>query len=228
MAGSCNLKDAYGLVKGGEIFWLIEPSSISPYSHGNYANHEPLRTRKLLMHRSEISKLIGRTTERGLTLVPLRVYLKDGSAEMRAGSWPRAGRRFTTNVRCRSRRPSTRKPVRPSARDDNDAERFAYLSRQSHLAQRHAVCRPASFQHRRHVGRLGEIRRIYRANGRRNVRGQGANRILERTRQSPGFSKRTACFLQGSPVLDNFAKPSLPEGIQGRIVRNRNTSPTIP
>jgi SsrA-binding protein len=74
--GRVNLKDAYGIVKSGEI-WLLN-CHISPYSHGNYANHDPLRTRKLLMHRSEIRKLIGRTTERGLTLVPLKVYLKDG------------------------------------------------------------------------------------------------------------------------------------------------------
>jgi SsrA-binding protein len=74
--GRVNLKDAYGIVKSGEI-WLLN-CHISPYSHGNYANHDPLRTRKLLMHRSEIRRLIGRTTERGLTLVPLKVYLKDG------------------------------------------------------------------------------------------------------------------------------------------------------
>ena len=74
--GHINLKDAYGVVKNGEI-WLLN-AHISPYTHGNYANHEPLRTRKLLMHRSEIRRLIGRTTERGLTLVPLRVYLKAG------------------------------------------------------------------------------------------------------------------------------------------------------
>jgi len=74
--GRVNLKDAYGLVKNAEI-WLLN-CHISPYSHGNYANHDPLRTRKLLMHRSEIKRLIGRTTERGLTLVPLKVYLKDG------------------------------------------------------------------------------------------------------------------------------------------------------
>ncbi len=74
--GRINLKDAYGIVKNGEI-WLLN-CHISPYSHGNYANHDPLRTRKLLMHRSEIKRLIGRTTERGLTLVPLRVYLKSG------------------------------------------------------------------------------------------------------------------------------------------------------
>ena len=74
--GRVNLKDAYGIVKSGEI-WLLN-CHISPYSHGNYANHDPLRTRKMLLKRSEINRLIGRTTERGLTLVPLRVYLKDG------------------------------------------------------------------------------------------------------------------------------------------------------
>jgi SsrA-binding protein len=74
--GKVNLKDSYGLVKGGEV-WLLN-AHISPYSHGNYSNHDPLRTRKLLLKRSEINRLIGRTTERGLTLVPLRMYLKDG------------------------------------------------------------------------------------------------------------------------------------------------------
>ena len=74
--GRVNLKDAYGVVKAGEV-WLLN-AHISPYSHGNYANHDPLRTRKLLLNRSEIKRLIGRTTEKGLTLVPLRVYLKNG------------------------------------------------------------------------------------------------------------------------------------------------------
>lgn len=74
--GKVNLKDSYGLVKGGEV-WLLN-AHISPYSHGNYSNHDPLRTRKLLLKRAEINRLIGRTTERGLTLVPLRMYLKDG------------------------------------------------------------------------------------------------------------------------------------------------------
>ena len=74
--GKVNLKDSYGLVKAGEV-WLLN-CHISPYSHGNYSNHDPLRTRKLLLKRSEINRLIGRTTERGLTLVPLRMYLKEG------------------------------------------------------------------------------------------------------------------------------------------------------
>src|SRR5688572_1399806 len=74
--GRVNLKDAYGLVKSGEV-WLLN-CHISPYSHGNSANHDPLRTRKLLLKRSEINRLIGRTTEKGLTLIPLKVYLKAG------------------------------------------------------------------------------------------------------------------------------------------------------
>jgi SsrA-binding protein len=74
--GKVNLKDAYGIVKAGEV-WLLN-CHISPYSHGNYANHEPLRTRKLLLNKSEINRLIGRTTEKGLTPVPLRLYLKNG------------------------------------------------------------------------------------------------------------------------------------------------------
>ena len=74
--GKVNLKDSYGLVQAGEV-WLLN-CHISPYSHGNYSNHDPLRTRKLLLKRSEINRLIGRTTERGLTLVPLRMYLKEG------------------------------------------------------------------------------------------------------------------------------------------------------
>lgn len=74
--GRVTLKDAYGLVKAGEV-WLLN-CHIGPYSHGTYANHDPLRTRKLLLRRAEINRLIGRTTERGLTLVPLRFYLKAG------------------------------------------------------------------------------------------------------------------------------------------------------
>jgi SsrA-binding protein len=74
--GLINLKDAYGAVKDGEV-WLLN-CHISPFSHGNIANHDPLRTRKLLLNRSEIRRLIGRTTEKGLTLVPTRMYLKKG------------------------------------------------------------------------------------------------------------------------------------------------------
>src|SRR5215470_12538594 len=71
-SGRANLKDAYGLVKDGEL-WLIN-AHIGPYEHGNIFNHEPLRTRKLLLHREEIRKLIGKTQQKGLTLIPTRVY----------------------------------------------------------------------------------------------------------------------------------------------------------
>jgi SsrA-binding protein len=74
--GKVNLKDAYATLKDGEV-WLLN-CHISPFSHGNYANHEPLRARKLLMSRMEIRKLIGRTTEKGLTLVPTKMYFKNG------------------------------------------------------------------------------------------------------------------------------------------------------
>src|SRR5713226_7780576 len=74
--GRVNLRDSYAALKDGEA-WLFN-CHISPYSHGNFQNHEPLRARKLLLHKQEIHKLIGKTRERGLTLVPLRVYLKAG------------------------------------------------------------------------------------------------------------------------------------------------------
>ncbi len=74
--GRVNLKDAYAVVRAGEV-WLLN-CHISPFSHGNISNHDPMRSRKLLMNRSEIRKLIGKTTERGLTLVPLKLYLKNG------------------------------------------------------------------------------------------------------------------------------------------------------
>ena len=77
--GKVNLKDSYGLVKNGEI-WLLN-CHISPYSHGNRMNHDPLRTRKLLLHRSELRKLIGKTTEKGLTLVPTKIYFHNGRAK---------------------------------------------------------------------------------------------------------------------------------------------------
>jgi SsrA-binding protein len=74
--GRVNLKDAYGIVESGEV-WLLH-CHISPYSHGNFANHEPLRARKLLLKKSEINRLIGHTTEKGLTLIPLKLYFKNG------------------------------------------------------------------------------------------------------------------------------------------------------
>jgi SsrA-binding protein len=78
--GRANLKDAYGLVKDGEL-WLIN-AHIGPYEHGNIFNHEPLRTRKLLVHRTELNKLIGKTQQKGLTLIPTRLYFKNGRVKV--------------------------------------------------------------------------------------------------------------------------------------------------
>src|SRR5271156_6576322 len=78
--GLANLKDAYGLVKDNEIFLLN--AHIGPYEHGNIHNHAPLRTRKLLMHREEIRKLIGKTQQKGLTLIPTRMYFQHGKVKV--------------------------------------------------------------------------------------------------------------------------------------------------
>ncbi|MCG3142611.1 MAG: SsrA-binding protein [Anaerolineae bacterium] len=79
-AGALNLRDAYAQVRGGEL-WL-ENVHISPYEQGNRFNVDPYRTRKLLMHRKEINRLMGRAQEKGLTIVPLRVYLKKNRAKV--------------------------------------------------------------------------------------------------------------------------------------------------
>jgi SsrA-binding protein len=81
--GRVNLKDSYGAVKDGEAFLLN--CHISPYSHGNRENHDPLRPRKLLLHQKEIRRLIGKTQEKGLTLVPLRMYLRRGKIKVELG-----------------------------------------------------------------------------------------------------------------------------------------------
>lgn len=78
--GKANLKDSYALLKDGEIFLLN--CHISPYSHGNIYNHDPLRTRKLLLHKEEIRKLFGKVAQRGFTLVPLKIYLSKGRAKV--------------------------------------------------------------------------------------------------------------------------------------------------
>jgi len=74
--GKIQLKEAYGEVAGNEA-WLVG-AHIGQYSHGNIMNHEPVRRRKLLLHRKEIDKLLGQTREKGLTLVPTKLYLKEG------------------------------------------------------------------------------------------------------------------------------------------------------
>jgi SsrA-binding protein len=79
-AGRANLKDSYGLVKDGEL-WLLN-AHIGPYDHGNIFNHAPLRTRKLLIHKEEVRKLIGKTQQKGLTLIPTRMYFKNGRVKL--------------------------------------------------------------------------------------------------------------------------------------------------
>jgi SsrA-binding protein len=81
--GRVNLRDSFARVEKGEI-WLYNVN-ISAYSHRGYADHEPLRQRKLLMHRDQIRKLIGRTVEKGMTLVPLRLYFKNGRVKVEIG-----------------------------------------------------------------------------------------------------------------------------------------------
>jgi len=78
--GRANLKDSYGRIENGEL-WLVN-LHISPYEQGNIWNHEPRRPRKLLMHRREIRKLAVKVEERGFTLVPLRLYFKNGRAKV--------------------------------------------------------------------------------------------------------------------------------------------------
>ena len=78
--GRASLAQAYGDVRGSEV-WLVG-AEIATYDQGNIANHEPSRDRKLLLHRSEISSLIGKVREKGLTLVPTRMYWKDGRAKV--------------------------------------------------------------------------------------------------------------------------------------------------
>ncbi len=82
-AGKANLKDGYAKIENSEI--MLHNVHISPYDAGNRFNHEPLRTRKLLMHRSEINKLIAKTKEKGYTLVPLKLYFAHGMAKLQLG-----------------------------------------------------------------------------------------------------------------------------------------------
>jgi SsrA-binding protein len=74
--GNVNLRDSFARVEGSEV-WIYNVH-ISPYSHRGYTDHEPTRRRKLLLHRQEIRKLIGKTVERGMTLVPTRMYFHNG------------------------------------------------------------------------------------------------------------------------------------------------------
>lgn len=81
--GTANLKDSYVVIKDEEAILLN--CHISPYSHGNITNHEPLRTRKLLLHKREISRLMGSVARKGYSLVPLKIYFKGSRAKVEIG-----------------------------------------------------------------------------------------------------------------------------------------------
>jgi SsrA-binding protein len=82
-AARVNLKDSYARIQNGEVF--LYSMHVSPYEQGNRYNHDPLRTRKLLLHKKQIAKLIGETKEQGYALVPLKLYLKNGFAKVLIG-----------------------------------------------------------------------------------------------------------------------------------------------
>ena len=82
-AGQVNLRDSYASLREGEL-WLVN-THIAPYKQASRENHEPRRDRKLLMHRREINRLTGKLQEKGLTLVPLQLYLKDSRAKVELG-----------------------------------------------------------------------------------------------------------------------------------------------
>lgn len=81
--GKCSIKEAFVRVEKGEVF--IYGMHISPYEKGNIFNKDPLRVRKLLLHRSEINKLLGKTKEQGITIMPLKVYLKGSLVKVEIG-----------------------------------------------------------------------------------------------------------------------------------------------
>ncbi|MEK7825804.1 MAG: SsrA-binding protein SmpB [Nitrospirota bacterium] len=78
--GKANLRDSFARVEDDEVF--LYRCNISPYSHGNIANHDPARKRRLLLHKGEIRKLIGKTEQKGFALIPIRIYLKKGRVKV--------------------------------------------------------------------------------------------------------------------------------------------------
>jgi SsrA-binding protein len=81
--GKVHLKDSYAIIKGGEV--LLLNCHINPYRYSHIENHDPLRTRKLLLHKSEINKLWGKLSQRGFTLIPLKIYFRKGKAKVELG-----------------------------------------------------------------------------------------------------------------------------------------------
>ena len=115
-AGRASLVDGYASIKDGEI-WLHNVH-IPEYTQGTWTNHEPRRTRKVLLHRAEIHKLVGKTQEKGLTLVPLALYFKDGYAKVELGL--ARGKRNYDKRQALAQRQATREAQREMARRGRD------------------------------------------------------------------------------------------------------------
>lgn len=81
--GKVNLKDSYAIIKNGEVY--VYGMHISPYEHGNIFNRDPLRSKKLLLNRTEINKLIGMTQQKGYSLVPIKIYFKENLVKLELG-----------------------------------------------------------------------------------------------------------------------------------------------
>lgn len=82
-SGHCNLKDSYARIKNDEVY--VHQMHVSPYAFAYYGNHDPMRVRKLLLHRSEIKRLNRKMNEKGYSLIPLKVYLKNGKVKLSLG-----------------------------------------------------------------------------------------------------------------------------------------------
>ena len=115
-AGRASLVDGYAAIKDGEV-WLHNVH-IPEYTQGTWTNHEPRRTRKLLMHRAEIHRLVGKTQEKGLTLVPLTLYFKDGYAKVELGL--ARGKRHYDKRQALAERQANREAQRAMARRGRD------------------------------------------------------------------------------------------------------------
>jgi SsrA-binding protein len=115
-AGRASLVDGYASVKGNAV-WLYNVH-IPEYTQGTWTNHEPRRARKLLLHRGEIHKLVGKTQEKGLTLVPLALYFKDGYAKVELGL--ARGKRNYDKRQALAARQATREAAREMARRGRD------------------------------------------------------------------------------------------------------------
>ena len=111
--GKANLKESYAQIHNGEIF--LHGCHISPYVQGNIHNVDPLRVRKLLMHKREINRLLGKIKEKGLTLVPLKLYLKDGRVKLELGL--ARGKKLYDKRETEAKRDADRRMRQASARD---------------------------------------------------------------------------------------------------------------